>query len=294
MATPNGASVALMPFFTFYGGKYRAAKHYPAPTHDVIVEPFAGSAGYSINHYGREVRLFDLDPVIVETWRYLLSSTPEDIAALPDLEPGQTTDDLDLPLGARYLIGWWLNKGSAQPKKRPSTFMLKHAAGAPYWGESIRERIARQLPLISHWTVTQASYADVPNVEATWFIDPPYQKAGRHYRCGSRAIDFAELAEWSKARRGQRIVCEADDADWLPFRPLVSIDGTEGRQKAARARMEVIWTGETGCESCAGAAYVEVTFADDRLSQDLCDVCAERLLRGDPLVADAQILWEAS
>jgi site-specific DNA-adenine methylase len=34
----------LRPFFTFYGGKWRAAPFYDAPTHGHIVEPFAGSA----------------------------------------------------------------------------------------------------------------------------------------------------------------------------------------------------------------------------------------------------------
>lgn len=232
---------ALKPFFTYYGGKWRVAPKYPAPRHGRIFEPFGGSAGYSLRYPELDVWINDTDPNVWQTWAYLMSATAEEILALPDLEPGQTTDDLDLPVGARLLIGWWLNKGSAAPKKRPSSFMLKHAAGAPYWGQSIRERIASQLPAIEHWTITAYDYEELPNWPATWFIDPPYVGAGKYYRHGSAGIDFARLARWCHARHGQVIACEADDADWLPFEPLVEIDGTEGRQKVNRARTEVIW-----------------------------------------------------
>ena len=38
----------LKPFWRYYGGKYRAAPAYPPPRLGTIVEPFAGSAGYSL------------------------------------------------------------------------------------------------------------------------------------------------------------------------------------------------------------------------------------------------------
>ena len=41
----QGTATKLKPFFTYYGGKYRAAPKYPEPVHGSIVEPFAGSAG---------------------------------------------------------------------------------------------------------------------------------------------------------------------------------------------------------------------------------------------------------
>jgi hypothetical protein len=232
----------LKPFFTYYGGKWRVAPKYPAPQHERIFEPFAGSAGYSLRYPDHDVWINDSDPFITGTWDYLVGVSEDEILGLPDLQEGQTTDDLPLPQEARWLIGWWLNKGSAQPKRRPSTFMLHHAAGAPYWGQSIRERIARQLPAIRHWTVTNYDYEELPNWQATWFIDPPYDSAaGRHYRHGADEIDFPRLGRWAQWREGQVIVCEADDADWLPFEPLTTIDGTEGRQKVTRARTEVLW-----------------------------------------------------
>lgn len=247
-----GSAPQLMPFFTFYGGKFRAAKHYPGPMHETIIEPFAGSAGYSLNHPTATVWLNDIDPVVTGTWEYLIGASEQEILGLPDLLPGQSTDDLNLPQEARWLIGWWLNKGSATPKKRPSTFMLRHPAGAPYWGSSIRRRIASQLPAIRHWKVTTGSYEDLPATgDACWYIDPPYAAGGQHYRHGREGIDYPSLAEWTVCRPGQVIACEADDAGWLPFRPLVTIDGTEGRQKKARARTEVIWTSPAGAEAAA-------------------------------------------
>lgn len=232
----------LMPFFTYYGGKWRVAPKYPTPTHERIIEPFAGSAGYSLRHPERKIWLNDADPIVAGTWKYLTAVTEREILNLPDLGEGDTVDDFGLPQEARWLIGWWLNKGSATPKRKPSTFMLKHPAGAPYWGESIRQRIASQLAHIRHWTVTEYDYEELPNWEATWFIDPPYVGAGNHYRYGNKDIDFARLGRWCKSRSGQTLVCEADDADWLPFTPLAEIDGTEGRQKTKRARLEVLWT----------------------------------------------------
>ena len=49
-------------------------------------------------------------------------------------------------------------------------------------------------------------------------------------------IDYAELADWCKTRKGQVIVCENTKADWLNFEPLVKITG----QKIKTT--EAIWT----------------------------------------------------
>jgi site-specific DNA-adenine methylase len=235
----------LLPFFTFYGGKWRLAPKYPRPLHRELIEPFAGSAGYSLRHPAHDVMLLDLDPNICLTWDYLIHASERDILALPDVPAGWTVDDLRIPPEAAILIGWWLNKGSAHPKIRPSSFMLEHPEGGPYWGASIRARIASQLEAIRHWRIEQGSYEDIGNLEATWFIDPPYAKAGNRYRFGSRGIDYAKLALWCYERNGQVIVCEADAADWLPFHDLAEIDGTEGRQKKDRARTEVMWLGSS-------------------------------------------------
>ena len=235
------------PFFTYYGGKWRVAPRYPEPYHGLVIEPFAGSAGYSVRHESPRAWLNDPDPHVCGTWDYLIRLAQlgergqREILNLPDIEATTSVDDYAIPQEARWLIGWWLNKGSATPKRRPSSFALKHPAGAPYWGASIRERIARQLPLLRQWQVTSFDYRDLPDGRGTWFIDPPYVGAGHHYRLGSSTIDYADLAQWCRSRTGQVIVCEADDADWLPFEPLAPIQGNKGRQRKGGAAREVVY-----------------------------------------------------
>lgn len=226
----------LAPFFTFYGGKYRAARRYPPPTYDTIIEPFAGSAGYALRHPHLQVVLVERDPAIAETWRYLLQATAEEVLRLPDLREGQTTADLDLKVGARHLVGWWVNKGSAVPKRSMSANMrsalVPHRGGnqpTGWWGPAIRARIAAQLGAIRHWTLIEGDYTAAPDVEATWFVDAPYQLAGQHYRHGARQLDYAALGRWCRARRGQVVVCENVGADWLPFRPFIDIKASEAR-----------------------------------------------------------------
>jgi hypothetical protein len=243
----------LQPFFTFYGGKWRAAPYYPRPSYDTIVEPFAGSAGYSVRHPERSVVLVERDPLIAATWRYLLQVTPADILALPDILADQSVDDLNICSEARLLIGWWLNGGSAQPKKRPSSWMRSMTenggpgwvtgGGQLSWGRHVRERLAAQVPRIRHWTLIEGSYEQAPMVEATWFIDPPYQEAGKYYRFGSNQVDFSQLAAWCRSLRGQVIVCENVGASWLPFRPWKVIKASPSVSGGGVSH-EAIWTND--------------------------------------------------
>jgi 16S rRNA G966 N2-methylase RsmD len=84
----------------------------------------------------------------------------------------------------------------------------------------------------------EGDYADC-NISGsgTWFIDPPYQRAGRHYRFGPDQIDYKELAAWCLSRPGQVIVCENHGADWLPFQSLSEVKTT----RAGRRSREVVW-----------------------------------------------------
>lgn len=100
----------------------------------------------------------------------------------------------------------------------------------------MRERVASQVNAIKHWRVIEADYAAVSDIEATWFVDPPYQLTGYGYVHSSKAMDFATLATWCRSRRGQIIMCENPGADWLPFAPFGSVTGMSG----APSR-EAIW-----------------------------------------------------
>lgn len=224
-------------FFSYYGGKWRDAPKYPAPAHDVIIEPFAGAAGYATRYNAQRVRLYDVDPIICGVWSFLIAVSPAEVMALPDVPEVGTVDDLRIPQEARWLIGFWINSGTSAPRKRPSAWMRSGIRPGSYWGPRVRGVIASQVDLIRHWTITQASYEEIPNTRATWFVDPPYQGAGRHYRHGSKGIDYPGLGEWCRERQGKVIVCEQAGAQWLPF-------VEHGDRKTARRQRsaEVVWT----------------------------------------------------
>jgi hypothetical protein len=233
----------LRPFFSFYGGKWRAAPRYPAPAYETLVEPFAGSAGYAVTHHARKVVLVERDPVIATLWSYLVRVSPSEIRSIPLLGNDQTVDDLGgAAEEARHLVGFWLNKGTPTPKRRPSAWMRLGTHVDSYWGEAIRERVASQVEAIRHWVVIDGSYDLAPDVAATWFVDPPYEgAAGRLYR--HRDVDRGKLADWARARRGQTMVCETGDAAWLPFRAFGSCKSNPSRRGKGFSQ-ERLWTQE--------------------------------------------------
>lgn len=237
----------LKPFWRYFGGKYRAAPHYPPPKHKQIIEPFAGAAGYSIRYPDRDVLLIDKDPVICGIWDYLIHAPPAEIASLPDIRFGQSVDDLDIPPEARNLMGFWCNGGAAQPCKTPSAWASLETERHKNWNTLGRQRCADQVEYIRHWRIQQGSYQDAPDVEATWFVDPPYQQAGIHYKHSSKEIDFQHLGLWCQSRKGLVLVCENDGADWLPFEPFRTISATPSKSRLGKS-VEVLWANhDQGC-----------------------------------------------
>lgn len=233
----------LRPFFGFYGGKWRdSIKHYPPPIHDTIIEPFAGSAGYSVRFADRKIILCDLDPVIASVWEYLIKVTPNEILAIPDVPLNGSVKDLNLIEEAEWLVGFWLNRGTSSPRKTPSKWMREGIRKGSFWGQRVRERIATQVGSIRHWKVYNCSYENLPITgPATWFIDPPYQTAGKYYVHGSKDIEFKELGGWCRNRTGQVIVCENKGADWLDFDELADVKTT----RASIRSKEMVWINNT-------------------------------------------------
>ena len=65
--------------FSFYGAKRRLAGFYPEPVYDTIIEPFCGSAAYSIygDRWQKNVWLYDVDHRITAVWQFLISATEQ-------------------------------------------------------------------------------------------------------------------------------------------------------------------------------------------------------------------------
>lgn len=229
--------------WSFYGGKSRIAHRYPKPEYPVIIEPFAGGAGYSLLHSANveQVILNDLDPKTCEMWRFLQRGDARKwIDQVPNyVEPGQKVDQLgDWPPGLLAILQAEANQGT-QGAKGIHNQITK--VGARCWPR-IRPKLLEAYHKVADWIILEGSYEELNNLEATWFIDPPYQgPAGNRYRKGSDGVDYQALAEWSRSRKGQVIVCEGEGAEWLPFRPLVSRQGIRSKYQQS-TRMEMVWT----------------------------------------------------
>lgn len=246
----------IRPLFSFFGGKWRLAPRYPAPAHRTIVEPFAGSAGYSCRYPDRRVVLVERDPTIAALWRWLISVPSAEVLALPLLEPGRVVPDSVRPEAAA-LIGFWCNKAATYPRRR-ITGTWGERYPRQFWGPHIRARVARDVERIRHWKIIEGDYTAAPDVRATWFVDPPYvgrqvvsryrgggalerRAVGDRYRFGTRSIDYAELGRWSRQRRGLVIACEAAGADWLDFRHFTWAKSTTTSAGIARTTEEAVW-----------------------------------------------------
>lgn len=212
----------MKPMFSYFGSKYKLAKHYGAPRHDTVIEPFAGSAAYSLYWEPKKVILVDKNPVIVSIWNYLITATEQQIMALPtDFDK---ISDMGLEYGAENLIGFWAGKGKVTPARSRSKWGRQYAESkdCKVWGEAVKERISSQLSKIRGWECYQGCYTSIPNQTAHWFIDPPYQVAGKKYP--HRNIDYPAYAEWVKSRDGYVQACENEGADYLPFKPFHSVN----------------------------------------------------------------------
>lgn len=215
--------------WSYYGSKSKIVHLYPRPECDKIIEPFAGTARYSLRYWDRDVLLVDKFVKVVSLWKWLQQCSPQDILKLPEPSVGETVKREDVDCDeALFLMGFLVQQGVGNQRYTVSPFADIHAQ---------KKFISNNLFKIRHWTIQQGDYKDIPNERATWFIDPPYQFGGEHqYFWNNKHLDFAHIAGWSKARDGQVIVCENTKADWMPFLPVAKMNGT------IHTTTEAIWT----------------------------------------------------
>jgi len=147
-----------------------------------------------------------------------------------------------------------------KPGDRTSDFLLMTAACSNRIARTTEMTVTNRMPVVLHRMFRQIAevlphvkgrveiirgdYTQAPDIEATWFIDPPYHVDGRPQSrgmgyaegCNSHALDYEALAVWCRGRRGQKIVCEQQGATWLPFEHLRHARNSIGNMAA-----EVVW-----------------------------------------------------
>ncbi len=224
----------MLPFFSYYGSKYRLSKSgfYPKPN-GVVCEPFAGSATYSVYHDVEFALLIDKDPDICSLWRYLINATEHDIKSIPS----DLNDEIFKKLGCeqKNLVARWVSKGRARPNANTlgdwyHKYKSKH--GCMVWGDGVKQRIIDQLPLIRKWKIIQGDYTDVPITTdiGTFFIDPPYSgDCGNKYKYNNKKINWSNYVEWANnlPDSSRVIICENKDA-------CIDLSDIKGKQKQVR------------------------------------------------------------
>lgn len=246
--------------FYFYGGKRRLARFYPPPEHNVVVEPFTGSAAYSMRHLQpvkgvrgvERVILIEKDPRVCEVWQRLLKMDPTELADYPIPNAGERTSD-------------FLLMTSACSNRIARTEEMTVTKRMPVVLRRMFRQIATVLPHVKgRIEIIQGDYTEAPEIEATWFIDPPYHVDGRPQSrgmgyaegCDSYSLDYEALAQWCRERRGQKIVCEQAGADWLPFEHLRWARDSIGNKAA-----EVVWIDPTPARAPAQEPLHGLTIA---------------------------------
>lgn len=120
--------------FSYFGSKAKIWNYYPKPKHNVIIEPFAGAANYSVNNFENDVYLTDLNENIIKVWNFLINASENDILKLPKFYSGMDLRNLNLSEGERiFFCGFWVNRGMINPCNIVSKFAMGNTNGAEYF-----------------------------------------------------------------------------------------------------------------------------------------------------------------
>ncbi len=230
------------PLFKWFGSKWLAARHYPEPLHDMIVEPFAGGAGYSLWHASRKVIIWEQNAQLIELWTWLINSANATaIREIPiGLAPGVDIREIGLTAGQGLLLKHWQRTNNVGDCWTVSPW--GHLPGQ--WTANTRARVAEEVELVRHWQVRATDWGEL----ATYFVDPPYQK---NYGYRMPPIDYVALSVQVRTlpHGAQAIVCEArhpstgEPPTWLPFtdfRRSITSRRKPGNHTHSR---ELIWVG---------------------------------------------------
>lgn len=232
------------PLFKWFGSKWTSSKHYPIPERDTVIEPFAGGAGYSLRHFKHNVILAESDQHIRKLWQWLIEeATEKAILEIPiNIPEGTDIRDLNMSDGQNLLIKSWQRTNNVG-----SCWTISSWGNKPgQWTENTRARVAEEFHNIKHWKVCDDAFQLMnSDVEATWFVDPPYQM---NYQYRSKPIDYTNLATQVNKLNGQIIVCEAECTktgklpDWLEFKPFRNTVTSRRKSTNNHHSKELIYT----------------------------------------------------
>lgn len=231
------------PLFKWFGSKWMSGKHLPAPTHDSIIEPFAGGAGYSLRYADRKVVLAEADPHLSVLWTYLIGKATEgNIREIPiGVKEGTDIRTLGLTLGQATLLKSWQRTNNVG-----NCWTISPWGNKPgQWTANTRARVASEVGAVKHWRVlSSASAAFTTGAEATWLVDPPYLY---NYNYRSIPLDYAALAKAVRKCRGQIIACEAicpktgATPNYLPFQFWQSRVTSRRKAENNHHSKELLW-----------------------------------------------------
>lgn len=234
------------PLFKWFGSKWQSAKHYPAPEHGCIVEPYAGGAGYALNHADKTVLIYDIDPHLQVLWPWLINeATPERIQEIPlNLPEGTDIRKLGLSIGQATLLKSWQRTNSVGNCWTVSAWGSKPGQ----WTANTRARLCDEIGAVKHWSFCPV-WSLLPIKGITWFVDPPYQYNYKYVK-DLPAEFYLELAERVRSipSGSQAIVCEAVCSktgaapNWLPFRPSHRSVTSRRKETQSHHSKELIWT----------------------------------------------------
>lgn len=233
------------PLFKWFGSKWLSSKRYPAPRYDVIVEPFAGSAGYSLRYgAGKTVILYESDPHLLFLWDWLIREASEqDILNIPiGVSEGTDIRTLGLSIGQQLLLKSWQRTNNVG-----NCWTISPWGNLPgQWTANTRVRVASEFSIVRGWKIFKDGFTGLSSiVPATRFIDPPYQ---HNYKYRSPPIDYSSLGALVSQLPGQTIVCEAvcpktgAVPDWLPFEPFGKSVTSRRKSTQSHHSKEMIWT----------------------------------------------------
>ena len=167
---------------------------------------------------GKNVILVEKDEKVYDIWKWLIEDASEiDILKLPELKVGDRSSEFLHIVHAATKMAFHFKTIKITPVLERNL-------------EISRRIFSENLYKIKHWQIINDDYTSAPDIEATWFIDPPYKgDAGLGYRHSSKLLNYEELAKWIFERKGEVICCEGKEGDYLPFKPLVDLKGVAGK-----------------------------------------------------------------